>query len=274
MIACAREVGGRRDHRRRAGLTAGGHRAWGSCGWTIRAGWWASWRSRRPSRSWTCVRTDPAWIDARGIRQPRTRLPGQHGHLPVQPQDAGRRAGEDRLPRLRQGGLSRLDPLAPRAGPPVRRLLGGHRHDQVVLPGQPGPGGGQSALLAVVGRAAPIYSPARFLPPSRIDGATVRGSLVADGCVSTRGRSIENSVIGLRCRIGRNVLIRNSILMGNDFYESPDDGPRQPGDAVRWASATAAGSTARSSTRTAASAATCGSTTPRESNPPRRPPTA
>ena len=34
---------------------------------------------------------------------------------------------------------------------------------------------------------------------------------------------IENSVIGLRCRIGRNVVIRNSILMGNDFYEPPDE---------------------------------------------------
>ena len=48
---------------------------------------------------------------------------------------------EDRLPRLRQGGLSGVDPLAARAGPSVRRLLGRHRHDQVVLRGEPGPGG-------------------------------------------------------------------------------------------------------------------------------------
>ena len=34
------------------------------------------------------------------------------------------------------------------------------------------------------------------------------------------GATIENSVIGLRCRIGRNVTIRNSILMGADFYDS------------------------------------------------------
>ena len=32
------------------------------------------------------VRTDPAWIDAQGIASRRTRLPGQHGHLPLQPQ--------------------------------------------------------------------------------------------------------------------------------------------------------------------------------------------
>ena len=30
-------------------------------------------------------------------------------------------------------------------------------------------------------------------------------------------------MIGLRCRIGRNVVIRNSVVLGNDFYETADD---------------------------------------------------
>jgi len=71
---------------------------------------------------------------------------------------------------------------------------------------------------------APIFSRPRFLPPTRIDGATIRRSLVADGCVIGEGTVIENSVIGLRCLIGPNVVIRNSVLMGNDFYERPDVG--------------------------------------------------
>lgn len=33
---------------------------------------------------------------------------------------------------------------------------------------------------------------------------------------------IENSVIGLRCQIGRNVVIRNSVILGNDYYETPE----------------------------------------------------
>ncbi|MCH2596289.1 MAG: glucose-1-phosphate adenylyltransferase [Pirellulales bacterium] len=69
----------------------------------------------------------------------------------------------------------------------------------------------------------PIYSRPRFLPPTRIDGSTVKGSLVADGCIIEPGSNVENSVIGLRCQIGRNVTIRNSIIMGADFYESPAD---------------------------------------------------
>jgi glucose-1-phosphate adenylyltransferase len=70
--------------------------------------------------------------------------------------------------------------------------------------------------------AAPIYTRARWLPPTRADEATIHRSLLADGCVIGAGTRIENSVIGLRCRIGRDVTIRNSVLMGVDFYETPE----------------------------------------------------
>jgi glucose-1-phosphate adenylyltransferase len=44
---------------------------------------------------------------------------------------------------------------------------------------------------------------------------------VSDGCRIEEGAVVENSIVGLRCLIGRNATIRNSILMGNDFYEQP-----------------------------------------------------
>ena len=65
----------------------------------------------------------------------------------------------------------------------------------------------------------PIYTRARFLPPTRMDGVTVHRSLIADGCQIEAGVVIENSVIGLRCRIGHGARIRNSVIMGADFYE-------------------------------------------------------
>jgi glucose-1-phosphate adenylyltransferase len=68
---------------------------------------------------------------------------------------------------------------------------------------------------------APIYSRARYLPPSKIDGATIKNSLISDGCEIEEGTTIENCVIGLRCKIGRNVTIRNSVIMGADEYETP-----------------------------------------------------
>jgi len=70
---------------------------------------------------------------------------------------------------------------------------------------------------------APIYTHARFLPPTRIDSASVKQSLIADGCVIGEGSTIENSVIGLRCRIGKNVTIKNTVIMGADYQQSDAD---------------------------------------------------
>jgi glucose-1-phosphate adenylyltransferase len=70
---------------------------------------------------------------------------------------------------------------------------------------------------------APVYSRARFLPPSLMEGATVSNSLIADGCRIGKGAIIENSVIGLRCIVGEGVTIRNSIIMGADFLETNEE---------------------------------------------------
>ncbi len=67
---------------------------------------------------------------------------------------------------------------------------------------------------------APVYTRARYLPPTLVDGATISGSLIADGCQIGRGAVIENSIIGLRTIIGENATIKNSVLMGADEYET------------------------------------------------------
>jgi len=67
---------------------------------------------------------------------------------------------------------------------------------------------------------APVYSRPRYLPPAIIEGATIEGSLIADGCRIGSGTVIENSVIGLRCLIGENVTIRDSIVMGSDYFDT------------------------------------------------------
>jgi len=70
---------------------------------------------------------------------------------------------------------------------------------------------------------APTYSKMRYLPASRFDDATIRGSFIADGCQIGQGAVIENSIIGIRSRIGKNCVIRNSIVMGQDFITSPEE---------------------------------------------------
>jgi glucose-1-phosphate adenylyltransferase len=74
--------------------------------------------------------------------------------------------------------------------------------------------------FSLLSPTAPIYSRPRFLPPTRIDGATIRNSLIADGCVIEKDAVIENSIIGLRCHIRRGATIQNSILIGADEHEA------------------------------------------------------
>jgi glucose-1-phosphate adenylyltransferase len=68
---------------------------------------------------------------------------------------------------------------------------------------------------------SPIYTRPRYLPCSRISGATVNDSLISDGCVIGKNSVIENSVIGVRAQIAENTVIRNSYIMGSDSYETP-----------------------------------------------------
>ena len=68
--------------------------------------------------------------------------------------------------------------------------------------------------------SAPTYTRSNFLPASRVSGATVRSSLIADGCTIGEGAVIENSIVGLRTQIGKNCVIRNTILMGQDYYQT------------------------------------------------------
>ncbi len=71
----------------------------------------------------------------------------------------------------------------------------------------------------------PLFSRPRFLPASVIDGCLIRRSLIADGCIILATR-IENSVIGIRSKIGIGCEIENSYIMGADYFELREpDGP-------------------------------------------------
>jgi glucose-1-phosphate adenylyltransferase len=65
-----------------------------------------------------------------------------------------------------------------------------------------------------------IYTRMRFLPASRISGASLEKCLVSDGCVVQPGTRIERSVVGVRSCIGHNVTIRDSVIIGADRFET------------------------------------------------------
>ena len=78
---------------------------------------------------------------------------------------------------------------------------------------------------------APIYSRARLLPPTRIQNAKVTSSLIADGCL-VDSAVIESSLIGLRAIVRSHCTIKNTYVMGADYYEGEDSRAQAREDGV------------------------------------------
>jgi glucose-1-phosphate adenylyltransferase len=80
---------------------------------------------------------------------------------------------------------------------------------------------------------SPIYTRPRSLPASKVNAATIRRAIVGDGCIISDAY-IERAVIGIRSIIHSGATIRNSVIMGADFYEDEandvfqEAGPRPP----------------------------------------------
>jgi len=67
-----------------------------------------------------------------------------------------------------------------------------------------------------------IYTRARMLPPAKIGGTRLDHTVIADGCIINAAH-IENSVIGIRSRIGHHSELVNTYIMGSDYYETLED---------------------------------------------------
>jgi len=67
-----------------------------------------------------------------------------------------------------------------------------------------------------------VYTRPRMLPPSKIFGTQFRQAVIAEGCI-IHAQMVERSVIGIRSRIGENSILRNTIIMGNDSFESLEE---------------------------------------------------
>jgi glucose-1-phosphate adenylyltransferase len=64
-----------------------------------------------------------------------------------------------------------------------------------------------------------IYTRMRDLPASRISAARMDHCHISDGCVVHAGATLERCVLGVRSLIGRNVKMRDAVLLGANFYE-------------------------------------------------------
>jgi glucose-1-phosphate adenylyltransferase len=60
------------------------------------------------------------------------------------------------------------------------------------------------------------------LPPTKLLDSKVIESMVGEGCI-LKECTVKRSVIGVRSRIETGCLIDNALLMGADYYESPQE---------------------------------------------------
>jgi glucose-1-phosphate adenylyltransferase len=168
------------------------------------------------------VRTDPAWIDARGIKSNGRDLLASMGIYVF-----NRDVLVDVLEKTDYTDFGKeIFPASIRTRKVCVHLFDGYWEDigtiqsfyecnlRLAQPDSP---------FNFLSGDSPIYSRSRSLAPSRVDGAKITHSLIADGCHIEEGAVIENSVIGLRCRIGKNVIIKNSVVMGHDFFQEPNE---------------------------------------------------
>lgn len=64
-----------------------------------------------------------------------------------------------------------------------------------------------------------VYTRARMLPPAKVSGTIINKAILSEGCI-IHAKEITNSVVGIRARIGSDTIIKNTYIMGCDYYEN------------------------------------------------------
>lgn len=68
--------------------------------------------------------------------------------------------------------------------------------------------------------ANPIFAARNHLPPPRFDNTQLRESIICEGAI-IEAEEISSSILGPRSIVRKGTVIRDSYLMGNDYYSSP-----------------------------------------------------
>lgn len=64
-----------------------------------------------------------------------------------------------------------------------------------------------------------MYTSRRNLPPSKIDSSKIVDSIISHGSF-LNNCFIEHSVVGIRSRINANVTLKDTVMLGADYYET------------------------------------------------------
>ncbi len=68
---------------------------------------------------------------------------------------------------------------------------------------------------------APIYTQDRYLPASKLNKCAIDHVVIGDGSILTNS-ALKHCVLGVRCFIGEGSYLEDAVVMGADFYETPE----------------------------------------------------
>lgn len=75
--------------------------------------------------------------------------------------------------------------------------------------------------LDLYNESLPIFSNNVYLPCARITDTKVENSILSQGSI-IEAKEISHSMLGLRSVVKKGTIIKNSIIVGNQFYSPPD----------------------------------------------------
>ncbi|KAK4757231.1 hypothetical protein SAY87_007358 [Trapa incisa] len=68
----------------------------------------------------------------------------------------------------------------------------------------------------------PFYTSPRFLPPTKIERCKIKDAIISHGCF-LRECSVEHSIVGERSRLDYGVELKDTIMMGADYYQTESE---------------------------------------------------
>jgi glucose-1-phosphate adenylyltransferase len=69
--------------------------------------------------------------------------------------------------------------------------------------------------------SSPIYTQDRYLPASKLNKCDIDHVVIGDGSILTDS-TLKHSVLGIRSYVGEGTVLEDTIVMGSDHYETPE----------------------------------------------------
>ncbi|KAJ0789841.1 putative glucose-1-phosphate adenylyltransferase [Helianthus annuus] len=68
----------------------------------------------------------------------------------------------------------------------------------------------------------PFFTSPRFLPPTKVERCRIIDAIISHGCF-LRECSVEHSVVGIRSRLDQGVELKDTMMMGADYYQTDSE---------------------------------------------------